>query len=210
MEPEKEMNEQESLQLINRMIHSAQKGVNDNGFYFLLWGWFVFVASVSNYLLVEVFPTNYNWIPWAVLMPLGGIISGIYGWKVERRKKVKTYADDMLNYVHIAFCVCLFITLFFMSQVGGKSAQDPNAGWHYAYPVIMMIYGSWLFICGGAIRFKPLMIGGVIDWGCAVAGLFIHTTELILVLSFAVLAGYIIPGHLLKAKYNKEKRDAAI
>jgi len=202
MEPEeKQLNEQESLALIQRMIQSAQKGVGDSGFYFLLWGWLVFVASASCYTFVKLELYEYAWWPWAILMPLGGIASFIYGWKVESKKKVKTYADGVLDYVAIAFGASLLITLAFLSQ---------SVGWAKTYPVIMMIYGSWLFISGAALKFRPLIIGGIVNWCCAIGGFFIKTEELILLLSFAVLAGYIVPGHLLKAQYEREKKDAAV
>jgi hypothetical protein len=71
----------------------------------------------------------------------------------------------------------------------------------------MMVYGMWLFISGGALKFKPLVIGGIINFGCAIAGFYIHTYELILLLSFAVLAGYIIPGHLLNAKFKRQNNE---
>jgi hypothetical protein len=93
--------------------------------------------------------------------------------------------------------IALFIVLIFMSTHGG---------WQLAYPMIMMVYGMWLFVSGGVLKFKPLIIGGIINFGCAIAGFYIHTIELILLLSFAVLAGYIIPGHMLNAKFNRENQ----
>ncbi|TND09114.1 MAG: hypothetical protein FD123_1517 [Bacteroidetes bacterium] len=198
---EKPLNEQASLALINRMINSAQQGVSDNGFYFLLWGWLVFAAAMGNWTLIHVFPTELNWLPWAILMPLGGIVSGIYGWKVERKKKVKTYADEVMDYVAAAFLIALFSVLFVFSW---------KLGWATTYPFIMIIYGIWLFVSGGVLKFRPLIYGGLINFACAIGSLWIHSYHMILVLAFAVLAGYIIPGHLLKAKYNREKHNAAV
>lgn len=195
------MSEQESLALISRMVHSAQKNVTDNSFYFLLWGWLVFAAAAGSWLLIAVFPTEWHWLPWAVLMTAGGIASGIYGWKVERHKKVKTYADEVMDYIVIAFLIALFAVLFAFSQ---------RFGWAAVYPVILLVYGMWLFISGGVLKFRPLMIGGLVNFGCAIGGLWLPNYHIILLLAFAVFAGYIIPGHLLRAKYNREKKDAAV
>ena len=195
METETQFNEQESLALINRMIKSAQQGVSDNGFYFLLWGWLVFTAALSCWTLIHIFPTELNWLPWAILMPAGGIVSAIYGWKVERKKKVKTYADGVMDYLAGGFLIALFCLLFAFTQ---------KFGWTVTYPFIMLLYGFWLFVSGGVLKFRPLIIGGVINFCCAIGSLWVNSYHIILLLAFAVLAGYIIPGHLLKQKYRND------
>ena len=194
---DKPLSENDSLALIQTMIHKAQGAVSDNGFYFLLWGWLVFIASVGQYVLLKAGDEVYSQYIWAVLMPLGAVISTVRGWKDGKKQRVKTYTDEMLNYALVAFIIALFIVLIFMSMKGG---------WQLAYPMIMMVYAMWLFISGGALKFKPLIIGGLIDFGCSIGGFYVHTIELILLLSFAVLAGYIIPGHLLNAKYKRENK----
>jgi hypothetical protein len=198
MDNEKPLNETESLALISSMIKKTQGSLQDNGFYFLLWGWLVFCASSIQYVLLKMEMPEASNYTWAILMPLGGIISGVRGWKDGKKSRVKTYTDELLNYALIAFTTALFIVLIFMSIHGG---------WQLAYPMIMMVYGMWLFISGGALKFKPLVIGGIINFGCAIAGFYIHTYELILLLSFAVLAGYIIPGHLLNAKFKRQNNE---
>ncbi|MBI3510773.1 MAG: hypothetical protein HY064_08915 [Bacteroidetes bacterium] len=199
METDPPMNEQESLLIIQKMISRTQGKVGDNGFFFLLWGWLVFAASVGQYVLIKLGYPNQSSLTWAILMPAGGIISTIAGKRRSKREQVKTYTGELLKYVGIAFMVALFIVLVFSSYFGG---------WELAYPMIMMVYGMWLFISGGALKFRPLIIGGIIDWCCSIAGFYIHTYELILLLSFAVLAGYIVPGHLLNAKYKRENNEA--
>lgn len=199
MENEKPLNETESLALISSMIKKTQGALQDNGFYFLLWGWLVFVASLVQYAMIKLgYPQESNYT-WVILMPLGGIISGMRRSREGKKQKVKTYTEEMLQSALIAYLIALFIVLIFMSIHGG---------WEFAYPMIMVVYGMWLFISGGALKFKPLIIGGLINFACAIGGFYIHTVELILLLSFAVLAGYIIPGHLLNAKYNREVNEA--
>lgn len=191
------INEQESLRIIHAMINKTQGRVSDNGFYFLLWGWLVFVAAISQYTLLKIYHSEMNGLPWAILMPLGGLVSGIRGWRDGKKERVKTYTGEMLGYSGIAFGAGLAIVLVFMSV---------NGGWLLAYPMIMMVYGMWLFVSGGALKFKPLMIGAVIDWLCSIGSFYVKTEEIILVLAFAVLAGYIIPGHLLNLKYKRENQ----
>ena len=187
------ISEQESLRIIHEMIASAKSGIKDNGFFYLLWGWLVFIASLSNYFLQFTIGFNMPWLPWAILMPAGMIASMIAGTRLEKKKKVKTYVDDFLKYLLIAFLVCLFIALFFMQQFQLS-----------CYPVVIMLYGIWLFVSGGAIRFRPLIIGGIINWILSVAALFTTFDYQLLLVSAAVLLGYIIPGHILNHQFKRD------
>lgn len=193
METEKQLTESESLEVIQRMILTAKNDLEDDSFYFLLWGWLVFIASLANYVLMYIEYDN-SYISWAILMPLGGLISFIYGRNQNKNKKVKTYIDELMGYVLIAFLVSLFIVLFSQAMLKLN-----------CYPMVMMVYGIWLFISGGAIKFKPLIIGGIINWVLCIAAFFVSFEMQLLLLALAVLLGYIIPGHMLKSKYQKLK-----
>ena len=66
-----------------------------------------------------------------------------------------------------------------------------------------LVHLIFLFVAGGALRFKALMLGGCINWVIAVVALFVPFEYQILLLSLAVLSGYIIPGYMLKLNYKK-------
>ncbi len=61
------------------------------------------------------------------------------------------------------------------------------------------------FISGSIIKFKPLQIGGLICFPLVILAIYVNGSLEILILSFAILVSYIIPGHLLRAKFRKEK-----
>lgn len=188
------MNEKQSLEVIMQMINKAKSNIEDNSFYFLLWGWLVFIASLCHYFLLMV---NYDkpFLPW-MLMPAGGILSAIYGARQSKQQRSTSYVDDFMKYVLIAFLVSLCLVLVFMSRLGLGT-----------YPMVMLVYGIWLFINGGAIRFNPLLIGGVINWIIAIAAFFVGFDMQLLLLAAAVLLGYIIPGYMLKNKFKKSKEE---
>ena len=194
-EPEEQLSGEESLRIISEMIHTAKAAIKDNGFFYLLWGWLVFVASLSQYVLLTVLHSPYQDLPWAILMPFGAIVSVIYGRKQGKSRKVKTYVDHFMGFALVAFLVSLFTVLFFMGL-----KQSPEL----AYPLIMMVYGAWLFISGGALKFRPLLIGGGINWALSICSMFVPFQQQLLILALAVLLGYIIPGHMLKANFGKE------
>ncbi len=194
MENEKSMmSNEESLRIIRSMIESTKQDLRDNGSWFLLWGWLVFIACILHYVLMEV---GYEkpYLAW-MLMPVGGIISFIKGIREEKSQKVKTHLDEFMKHVLVAFLVSLFIVLGFMSKLGLST-----------YPLVMMVYGFWLYISGGAINFRPLQIGGIINWILAVTAFFVGFELQLLILGIAVLLGYIIPGYILRNRYNKASK----
>lgn len=191
METEKTMSSEESILLIRRMIHTAKEELEDSSFYYLLWGWLVFTACVIHFILIKI-SFQMEGIGWMILMPLGVIISSIYGYRQGKKQRIYSYISDIIMYVLIAFIVSLFIVLFFWKKLGLAT-----------YPMVMLIYGIWLFVSGGALKFRPLIIGGIINWTLAITALFFEFEQQLIILAIAVLLGYIIPGHMLRLKYRK-------
>ena len=189
---EKTFNEHESLQIIERMMLSAKREISEDGFMYLFWGWLVFIAAMANCFLQFIIHYEYPWIPWAILMPAGGIVSFIHGARQNKKQKVKTFVDEFLGYLVIAFLVCLFVVLFFMQKLQLN-----------CYPMVMLIYGIFLFVSGGMLRFRPFIAGGIINWGFAIASFFVTFDIQLLFISAAVFLGYIIPGHILNHQFKK-------
>jgi hypothetical protein len=198
-----EMNEKQALQLIEQMIGSAKREVKDNGFFFLLWGWLVFAGALIDFaLLKNIYPEwqSKHALVWAILMPLGGIVTFIAGRReASKPVRVKTYIDELMNYVVKAFVISLVIVCFLMPA---------TSNWPSFFPVLIILYAVWLYISGGALRFKPLIYGGLANWLFAFAAFFVSYDIQLLLLAAAVLIGYIVPGHLLQRNYNKDVQGA--
>jgi len=191
MENNKQFNEQESLQVIRSMIEIAKSDVKADAFIFLLWGWLVFIAAVSQFIIIKMGWDINQSLPW-LLMPLGGIITPIYIAVKRKKEKVRTHITESLKYVWIAFTVTLLIILFF-------NRMD----FTQVLPVIMCLYGIGLFLSGSVLKFKPLLVGGMFCWLCAVGGFYFQSVYLLLILAVCVLGGYIIPGYMLKINNQK-------
>jgi len=188
-----------NLRLIEEMLYTAKKEVKDNGAFFLLWGWLVFIAATTEFALHWFSPDlkalhigssvsiDMQGICWLILMPLGGIASIFLSRKQSREEKVKTWFDDVMKYLWIAFGVVLFIVLFTMGY------DHVNL-----FPIVIALYGLGLFITGGVLKFNPLIIGGIFSWVLAFASLFVADEYTNLCLASSVLIGYIIPGYMLK------------
>ena len=187
---EKHLTQEESLRIIHEMISAAKNDVKSDAFIFLLWGWLVFVASISQFILINM-NCEWNSIPW-MLMPIGGVITAIYAFRTSKKEKVKTHVSEFLKYTWIAFGAAMGVIMFFHER-----------GASQILPIIMTLYGIGLFISGGALKFTPLILGGIFCWLCAIAAFKIEGIYQLLIIATAVFGGYIVPGYLLQMNNKK-------
>jgi hypothetical protein len=192
---EKKFDEKQSLQVISEMIDTAKDRIADNGFWYLLWGYLVFVASISHYILMVIVEWEYAWLPWPVLMLLGGIFSAFAGYRQSAVAKHKTFFDTVAISLWSAFLIVLFMILVFAAL--GKINHLA------AYPLIMLIYGLGTWVSGGVLKYMPLIIGGVLCWILAGIAFYYSFDVQILLLALSILVAYIIPGHMLKYKASR-------
>ncbi|WP_133274084.1 hypothetical protein [Hymenobacter radiodurans] len=193
MEPiEKTMSPTDSLRLIQEMIHTAKKDLSDNSFDLLLWGWLVFAAALSHYVLLQI---GYEkpWLAWPALMSLGAVAAFVNGVRRGHRERVRTAQHDFMTYLWAGFGV-LMLMLIGVGIV---------AGWQTAYPLIIALYGLGTFATGGALRYRPLLWGGAACWLLATVAFRVSFEMQLLLIAAAVLVAYIVPGHLLKNQYRR-------
>jgi len=189
-----DFNPTESLDVINKMINNAKNKLADDGLLLIFWGWLVTVAALTHYVTLKL-NINHGEYVWAILMPFGGIFSAIYGRKQNKKKAVKTYVDSYLSYVWGAFGIAMVITL----------VCGPHYGIKPAYFCLMILYGFVTFVSGGLLGFKPLIYGSLVSFACAVIGVYLNEVDQLLIISVALIASYIIPGHLLRSKFKSEQ-----
>lgn len=185
----KELTGKESLELITSMINQAKSNYQKGGsFYFLLWGWVVMIANFTHYYLDAFTDYQYPYIVWIVTIP-AGIISGIYGSRQSKRAQVKSHLDSLYGHVWLAVGVGILTVLVFMN----KLEFNHNA-------VIMLFSGIGTYISGQLLRFKPLMLGGLVLAITSIVCFNVSITDQYLVGGVGIFAGYLIPGYLLKSK----------
>lgn len=182
----------ESLLLIQQMIRAAKEDLSDNSFDFLLWGWLVLVATLLHYGLLQL---HYDkpWIAWPVLMGLGSVAAFANGIRRGRRERVRTAQGDFMTYLWAGFGVMMLML------IGSGAAY----GWDKAYPLIIGLYGLGTFATGGALRFRPLVLGGAACWLLATVAFRVAFDGQLLLVAAAVLVAYIVPGHLLRNQYRR-------
>lgn len=185
---------EESLRVIQSMIEKTKEDFCENAFFYLLWGWLIFIASSMQYVLLVVFRSPYHYMVWH-LMWVGSIISIIYGARYRRKARFKTYMSDAMRLFGIGTGISFTIlSLVFVYK----------QAWAFAFPVYFVLYAFGAFVGGAILRFRPLSWAAIVCWLIAIGSAFADYETQLLLMAAAVLAAYIIPGYLLQAKNRKQ------
>lgn len=194
---EEQLSKEKSLEIIQQMISQAKSNISDNGLGWLLWGSMIIAAAVSTFVFIEM-DADQIFLGWNIF---GIVTIVLLLWDLfkPKRKKVRTYIDDLLRLADVGFIISLFTIIFAINV-----AVNPNAGFGF----FMMIFGMFMLIKGGAVKSKALMAGAVVNWAGAIA-MFLNKDFRydMLIMAAAVLIGYIIPGMILWQQYRKSTRQ---
>lgn len=185
----------ESLALIESMINKAKDRFNEDGFIYLLWGWVVFICSVTHFVLVKLNYKQY-YLVWLVTW-LAVIYQVFYLRRKRRRANVRTYTEEIVKYVWITFGIIMFMEGFLFGLVLGPEYYK------LVNPCFLALYGMPTFLSGIILRFKPLVWGGIGCWILSIPATVIPTDFSILLVSAAMIIAWIVPGYLLRSKYKK-------
>lgn len=193
MQPEN-FSPKESLQLIDQMINQAKSRFSENGFLYLLWGWLILFCSIGHFVLLKLKLLDHPEVIWASCW-LAVIFQVIYLVKTKKKETVKTYSENIINYIWISFGVCMFLMSFILGQ---------SQGWDKIYSLFLMLYGTPTFLSGIVMEFRPLKAGGICCWVLAAVSTYIPAQYGLLLLAAAMIVAWIVPGYLLRKKYNRQ------
>jgi hypothetical protein len=198
MEPnETELSPGQSFQLIESMINKAKGRFNENGHLYLLWGWTILLCSLVQFTLIHFAGSSKHYFVWFFSW-IVVVYQVVYLYRRRKSAKVRTYADEIIGYVWITFCVLLFLIAFFLGRIlGGNYYQ-------YIFPVVLVLYGMPTFLSGIILRFRPLMFGGIGCWILSLIAGFVYYDYQLLFVAAAVIIAWIIPGYLLQVKFKKQ------
>ena len=186
---------EESLLLIAKTIDETKKRFEENGQIIILWGILTFTVFLSQYLLVLLGLYKLFDIIWTtILFPLGAIYTFIYVRKNVKKKNLpKTIIARIIGTMGWAIGANLMILGFiFRHQLGQAIA-----------PVFLILLALLIIITGTSIKFKPLIIGGVLLNLIGLGTFFLNMDYHGLSMMLGSVVGLIIPGILL----NKAKKE---
>ena len=190
---EENFSPQDSLRVIQSMIDKAKEGISDRSFYFLLWGWLTVSACLLQYYLLVVIKSEYHAMAWLLMM--GGVIITIgYAMKQKKKEAVKTYVSESMGAVWTSIGISFGVLSLILSKIG----------WQYAFPFYILLYGIGTLSSGYILKFKPLRAGGTACFVLAAVAGYLSYQDQILLTAAAIMVSYLIPGYLLKSKFQKK------
>lgn len=200
---ERELNEQESLKLIARMIQDTRRNLDEgSGNLFLQWGYASVVVTLAVFAGV-CWSQNSAWMWgfWGIPV-LGYLFSIIRGRK--QRKLAKSYADKVLNEIW------QILGLLFMAVALGGMFTG-----HYEIilPLCAILFSLGSIVTGSILRYT--LFSGFPSFGI-ILGLHMlfdaldKTPSCFSLLEFALVVVFamVIPGHVLNYKARKENKNA--
>jgi hypothetical protein len=184
---EKQLSPQESLALIADAIRKTKDNFKDNSSYFMLWGWLIAIASFSFFALHQFTAFKFYFLPFHLLVAAGIITTLVWYFKRKGADPTETYLGYFFSRLWLVLGLG-FIVIVFVSV----SQKLPP----FLYTLVIAAIGT--LISGLAMKFKPLIIGGMLFFAAAITGVYIPDVYKPLLAGIAIIAGYLIPGYLLK------------
>jgi hypothetical protein len=193
----------ESFDIINKAISNYKMNYKENSQVFLLWGWILTLASISSFIILKILS---SWEAhelmvgkwelkgliflgnWIVFCSIGFIIMYFMVRKMKKNKKVYSHIDKFIDNLWWVIAPSFFIAIFICIKY---EIAPP--------PLMLLIGGIATTTTGLAIKFKPLIFGGMSFFIFSIASTFVTNEYLALVVSAAIICGYLIPGYFLKA-----------
>jgi hypothetical protein len=180
----------ESLKLIQSMIDKTKQGMSDRSIYYLVWGWITFIGCTGQFILKHIYNYEKHYLVWWLVVP-GTVFSIYYSIRDKQKNKVTTYIGDSMKYLWIGMGISYFVLSMILSEFGWDKM---------VFPFFIMLYGLGTFVSGGFIKFKPLIIGGIIASCLAVGAAYVEYDYQMLFGAGAILVSYIIPAYMLRYK----------
>lgn len=216
---EKTLSEKESLDLIARMINKAKDACHDTGISAIMWGALIAICS-----LVRLSELQFGYkLPFDIyLLTLVAVIPQIYfSVQEKKRRKVKTYDDAFMDSLWLAFGICIFLMIFITSAMFNRwepaadeylKATSHSTGfrlYEFNASLFLLLYGMPTFVTGLSMKFRPMLLGGLLCWVCSIASVFTHIKIDLLLLALSSVFAWLIPGIIMEKDYRKAKKELA-
>jgi hypothetical protein len=183
---EETLSPRESLDLIVHVIGKTKESLRGNSFGFLLWGWLIAIASFTFFFLHQYTPFRFYFVPFPVLTTIGILSTAIWMRKQNTRTTLP-YTTYFINKMWVVLGVCFIMVVFINVSQG-----------HLPFTYTLIIAGIGTLVSGWVLKFRPLVIGGILLFLASIVSVYVADAYKPLVQGVAIVAGFLIPGYLLK------------
>ena len=135
---EEKFSPEESIRLIQSMIHKTKQNISDNSIYFLVWGWITFIACTGQFVLKHIYHSE-NITRFGGSSSSGLPFRSITACGKNGRARSKSYVDDSIKYLWIGMGLAYFVLSMILTSYGWDKI---------VFPFFIMLYGLGTFISG--------------------------------------------------------------
>ena len=189
----------DALEVIARTRGKVElDSVPTGGKLFPLWGWLAAVVYSLEFLLWQ--SLHQEWCLWLwVLIPAVGVPLMILFIRKDRDRTHMRTRESRLVLDYWIFAACVF-------GLGGLLFGFTGIYEVVENPLMALLMGVGAFITGGALRFRPMVVGGLAGAAMGVCSFTLQgelwAWQMLAIVASAAVA-LIIPGHL----YQKSVKD---
>lgn len=218
MDPEKQLSEKESLELITRMINKAKQSCHDTGITAIMWGIVIVVCSLVRFTELK----TGSRLPFDIfILTFIAVIPQVYFTIREKKlKKARTYDDQFMDGLWLAFGISIALLIFINSAMFREwdpvndrfrelTGEPGFRLYDYTAPFFLLLYGIPTFVTGMTMRFRPMFWGGLLCWAACVAAVYTDMYTDLLLLALAAAGAWLIPGIILERDYQRAKKELA-
>ena len=192
-----ELNAQQELAFIKKVMEDSRRIICDDGKSFIFWGILIAFGMLITYLKIAGdWGVNLGWF-WPALIALGWIVTIIVEIRGEKKRSSKTFAAKILGSVWISCGIAMTI-LGFVGSI--TNAYDGV----FISPIISVILGIGYLISGVINGKKWVSLLAIGWWSGALLMFYLQNLETLLIMTGMMIFLQTIPGIILYKESKKE------
>ncbi|GAB5410414.1 MAG: hypothetical protein BalsKO_27790 [Balneolaceae bacterium] len=183
----KNLTPEESLNLITKVIYEARQNFKDDGIIFILWGILLTVASLGQFILLQLEYYSINYLPYFI-MPFGGLATYFYYSKKGYRN------PNAISKLVGRIWYAILINVLLLGFIFAVNLQENLTS------VLLILIGIGSLASGSALKDKTILISGLCINLLGLSCFFISYEYHPLINAIVGFFFTLIPGILLRRK----------
>lgn len=177
---------EEQIEVISKVINSTKENLKPLSVNFIFWGSLIVVMSLIHYSIPQFIQyTEYSSLLfWTILPVLGMIFTIVYNIKIRKILGYETYLNRVIKIIWGIFNLS-WLVMVVMSLLNGINNPVPE---------ILFLLSTTLITTGIIIKFKPIVIGGILLMLFTVYINFNPNINFLIVNIIGVSLGMLVPG----------------
>ncbi|RZP01770.1 MAG: hypothetical protein EVA43_05750 [Flavobacteriales bacterium] len=177
---------EEQIEVISKVINSTRENLKPLSLNFIFWGSLIVVMSLIHYSIPQFIQyTEYSSLLfWTILPILGMIFTIVYNIKIRKILGYETYLNRVIKIIWGIFNLS-WLVMVVMSLLNGINNPVPE---------ILFLLSTTLITTGIIIKFKPIIIGGILLMLFTVYINFNPNINFLIVNIIGVSLGMLVPG----------------